>query len=582
MRLNKTNWLIGFLFTVFIILIGLSVIFYRERLLADSGYYLIRVINSRMPWVEHGRTILFFSQVLPWLGVLLHMPLKAILLLYSLNHVLFPLLIFYLVAIRFNNPMAGVLLILLQLAGMLTGFLVPMFELYYAASMLVLFAVILYTGNTGHLYRIFLLILAFFIMGSHPVGIALLLMVLVFHATDNGKKYRWFYVQISILLAGLLIFKYFTASEYEEGKSAAIIQGLISGKYNLVFFTRLAGFLLKNYFTLLLIGLTVIVLIVSRRWYLKLVLYLVFIAVFVVLSALNTGVFELSRYIEQVWFPLVFVISFPLMIGLTDNVSRAGSLTLALFFLILVTFRLWLITDTCRLYTLRTDQILRLTAHAKSMGGSWYVIDDYNITDPLVPGANWSYPIETMLLSSQQGPAATVSICTLEDYLYAENFRKLKSSVYLFRRFEVEPLENINRSYFNPAAGPYVSLNDTVFQTPGNAVLAKGLTLNLSPSGKFYKCGKFVHIPVEISTTSLLPSNRIYGFGLVSVWENAGKQLTSELVTPMEVDVRDSYTQEVFVKTPETPGSYTLKVSVKEVNGNSILVTASVTVFISG
>lgn len=574
MGLKKINWFLVFQTSIFAVLIVLSVIFYRERLLADSGYYLMRVINSRMPWIEHGRFILFFSQVLPWIGVTLQLPLKAVLLLYSLNHVLFHLLIFYLVVFRFKNQMAGVLLILLQLAGTVTGFLVPMFELYYAAAMLVLFAVILYAGSSGFFNNLLLLTLAFFIMSSHPMGIVLLLMVLGFHAIDFRERSPWLYLQIVVLLAVLLLFKYLTASEYEAGKSAAILQGLKDGKYNFGFFTQLAGLLLKHYYTLILISILVIALFIFRKYYLKLTFYLASIIVVMLLSALNTGVFELSRYVEQVWFPVVFVVSFPLMIGLTEQMKRYVALSLFLLFLLMTFQRLWMITDMGLKYTHRTAQIMRLAEHASACEGQWFVIDDYNIANELIPGANWSYPIETMLLSSLDGPSKTVSLCTLEDYLYEDNYKKLNSSDYLFRRFEVEPLGNINSHYFSMAPGTYFPMNDNSIPEADTALTAKTVSLRLAKSDKTYKRKGIIHLPVEISTTMLIPSNREYGYYLSVIWERKDNELSSALVIPIEVDISNSYIQELMLRTPETPGFYTLKVQLESAGEDRAITSA--------
>lgn len=571
MVFNRVNWFLFFQTTVFAVLIVLSVIFYRERLLADSGYYLMRVINSRMPWIEHGRFILFFSQVLPWIGVTFQVPLKVVLILYSLNHVLFPLLIFYLVVLRFNNPMAGVFMIILQLAGIVTGFLVPMFELYYAASMLVLFAAILYKGSTGIYNNLILLTLAFFIVSSHPMGIVLLLMVSGYHALDFGKKYQWLYLQIVILLMTLLLFKYFTASDYEAGKSAAILQGLKAGKYNLGFFTQLAGFLLKNYYTLMVIAIVVIALFISRRDYLKLGFYLASVTIIGLLSALNTGVFELSRYVEQVWFPLVFGVSFPLMIGLAEKLKRNVSLIFALLFLLLILHRLRMITDMSLSYNHRTSQMMRLTAHAGTYGGQWFIIDDYNISNELIPGANWSYPIETMLLSALDGPSKTVSLCTLEDYLYEDNFKKLNLTNYLFRRFEVEPLSNINTHYFSLAHGTYLPMNNKSILEADKALPATAVSLSLSKSDKTYKRNSIIYLPVEISTTVQIPSNREYGYYLSAVWEGEDKELSSAIVIPIEVDIANSYVQELILRTPEIPGFYTLNVELKNAKEDKII-----------
>ena len=186
MIINRTFWFYTIQWTCFAVLMVLSVIFYRERLLADSGYYLMRMINSGNPWIEHQRYILLLSQILPWAGVMLQLPLKIILILYSVNHILFPALIFYISVFHYRNQMAGIVLILLQIAGLTLGFFVPMFELYYAASLLVLLTAILYSGKNSPVDNTLLLGSVFFIISSHPVGLVLLIMTFSIYVVDSG------------------------------------------------------------------------------------------------------------------------------------------------------------------------------------------------------------------------------------------------------------------------------------------------------------------------------------------------------------------------------------------------------------
>ena len=462
MRLEKSTTLIVFQWIVFALLILLSVLFYRERLIADSGYYLMRMVNAGMPWSEHGRFILIFSQLLPWLGASLNLPMKAILLLYSLNHVLFHFLIFYLVAYHYKNTGAGILIILLQVAGLVTGFLVPMFELYYAASMLVLFTAILFNRRLKTSHQLIMLFLAFFILSSHPVGIAMLIIVVGFYIIENGFKNRRFYLYLGLLLAGLILYKYFTATEYESGKTAAILQNLSSGKYNTAYFSGLAGFLLKNYYSIIPIVVAITLLMINRRWYKKLWFYLFSILAFAILSMLNTGTFDFSRYNEQVWFPVVFVVCFPLMLGLTNNIGRKAGLFLSLLFIAFIGFRLFLITENALVYTQRTDRMQQVIQTAWQFESRKFIVDDALLIEGDVPGPNWSYPIETMFLSAESGKAQCISICTTEDYNFNDVYKQLDTTNYLFRRFEVEPLSKLNLAYFGLDTGKYQQINPRI------------------------------------------------------------------------------------------------------------------------
>lgn len=457
--LKKLNYIHVYQWVTFSVLFCLSLIFYHERLLADSGYYLMRMINYQMPWIEHGRYILLFSQLLPWLGVSLHLHLKVVLILFSINHVLFHFLIFYLSVYRFKNLMAGVFIILLQVAGLVTGFMVPMFELYYAASMLVLFAVILFSKKINTVYLWILMFLAFFIMSSHPMGIFMLIVVVGFYGLDFGMKGRRIHLYLGVLLAGLLLFKFFTASEYESGKTSAILQNLNNGKYNEAYFSGLGHFLFKNYFSIAILAVIVSLLITYQKAYRKLLLYLSAILLVIALSILNTGTFDFSRYNEQVWFPLVFVVCFPLMTISGKIAGRKLSVFLYVLLVLFTVYRLWMIAGNGLLYTQRTNTMRQVVEHAQQYESRKFIVNDSLLTKGGVPGPNWSYPIETMFISAEKGKEYCISICTTEDYYFNDVYKQLDTTNYLFRRFEVEPLTNLNSFYFRLDSGNYQSIH---------------------------------------------------------------------------------------------------------------------------
>src|SRR5688572_4443550 len=115
-----------------------SAVFFEERMLADAAFYLSKVINEESFHIEHQRYILALSQLFTLLSVKLHLPLKAVLIVHSIGHVLFFYALFLICRYVLQNRIAGWWILLCQTAGLLHGFFVPMFEVYYAAGLLVL------------------------------------------------------------------------------------------------------------------------------------------------------------------------------------------------------------------------------------------------------------------------------------------------------------------------------------------------------------------------------------------------------------------------------------------------------------
>ena len=87
---------------------------------------------------------------------------------------------------------------------------------------------------------------------------------------------------------------------------------------------------------------------------------------------------------------------------------------------------------------------------------SKFVIDESNLKyDP-----NWSYPIETMLLSSYESSQKTITICTDQDINFRQNISKLLPHQYLFRRWEIYNVEKLNKKYYKLDSLNYSILNE--------------------------------------------------------------------------------------------------------------------------
>ena len=90
-----------------------AILFRQERIFLDGSYYFFHVVQSENFWVEHQRFILIASQLLAWIGVQLNLSLETVLLLNSLNPVIYLLLIFIVCVFVFKDKAAGWAVLLL-------------------------------------------------------------------------------------------------------------------------------------------------------------------------------------------------------------------------------------------------------------------------------------------------------------------------------------------------------------------------------------------------------------------------------------------------------------------------------------
>ncbi len=434
---------------LFIVLLILSVVFYQERLFADSGYYLINVINNNSFWVEHNRFILIFSQILPVVGVKLRLSLKLILLLYSVGHVLFFYAIFLVTSYLYKDKLSGLLLLLLQTLGIMSGFFVPMFELYYGAGLLVLFSSILFNYH-GKIDFIITIVLAFFILTGHPYAIFLMLFIIITHLLKYKTKFLNQYIVYVVIIIGVVIFKKFTASEYEQGKTTAFINNLSNANYNLRYIKLLIMFLLEHYKGLLLLQILATVILLAKKKYM--LFFVITAATIGILGIINVSYygFVTSRYQEQVYFPLSFIAAYSFVLALSyikkQNLQFA---LLGLAYLTIIVRVTGIIIDGNN-FTDRVNDIKQTIEYASNIGGDKFIIRK----DELKNNPNWSYPIESILFSSMDN-GKTITVCTDEDFYYKNNDKNIKSSEYLSRRWEIYNMKHLNNYYFNLSSKHY-------------------------------------------------------------------------------------------------------------------------------
>jgi hypothetical protein len=235
----------------------LAILLSEERLYADSGYYLSRVINARSFWIEHGRVVLAFSQILPFAGVILHIPLKVIIIIYSFGHVLFFYILSLFTYYYLKNKYAVLALILIQLAGITHGYFCPQFEMYYGVGFLVVFYAFIQKISLKKWELILLVILAILIMTSHPVCILLLTFTILFDIIVKKKINKKLHLLLLILVVAGIVFKFLTLSEYEDGKINFLFSFDRHHRYlqmvNLSYLSKLSIYFITYYWDMIMI-----------------------------------------------------------------------------------------------------------------------------------------------------------------------------------------------------------------------------------------------------------------------------------------------------------------------------------------
>ncbi|TND09444.1 MAG: hypothetical protein FD123_1250 [Bacteroidetes bacterium] len=445
----------------FLVTAIMAVIFFRERIAADAAYYLLQVVDSENFRIEHQRFILGASQALPLLGVKIGLSLKAVMILNSLNPVIFFYGLFLYAVFFLRDKTAGVALILVQTLGVLHMYFCPMYEIWYGTALLVL----IYSHLRQNRHRrwldiVLLLLLMITALFSHPLVFIPLLFLILFDAFE-----KWWVIWRQLLLYALLFCGWYIAkkmllTDYETGKMSLLNIGENKSYENLFHFSylwMLAKYLMTYYTVPLLLFLfTVSFCIVRKTWIRASLLTAFFFGIIVLINVTHeSGSFQ-TLYFERMYMPLVTIALLPFMYDIFTQLTLRN-ITGGILVALIVCWRLWLFVDTGKTYTADAALKTKLINTAQQEGGSKFMMADADFA-ACFKYADWSLPMETLLCSALDGKDKCVTIVTREDLDSENNRQKLNETNFLFRRWDLRMNEEVNPEYFLVKPGNYVEL----------------------------------------------------------------------------------------------------------------------------
>lgn len=547
-----------------IVLFTMAAFFYKARIFAESGLYFSQIINSQTFYVECQRIISGISQILPLIGVWTGVEIKYLLLFYSLSPVIFFYLLFLFVYYGLRDRRSGLLIILSQTVGIVHSFFIPVFELYYAVPLLITFYAIWrlpFRQNTLYI----LLALEVLILLSHPLAFMLLGYLLLYDfRKENAKPFK-FYLPVILVFLGMLAFKYFFMCDYESSKMAWQFNYAENEQYLLFrnpgYYETIGLFLLRYYFEILIAFIIVIFMLVKRKqWFRILVVAGTFFAYLFLVNSANTLV--PSSYMEQVMFPFVAIVFIPLIYGF-PGVGKQGLMNVSILFIsALIAYRLVVIYSGSEVFMKRITQMEQLIEAARQKGGSKFIVTeevaghDYTLF-------NWSYPIESMLLSGLGGNDQTITLIPDEDFNADNSNGKIAANQFIFRKQELRNYKWLNKRYFHFDIGPYRLLNDS---TPNSNIgyTANNLRININ-SKNIYPAMDTVWIPITIVNQGKTPvySGKNNNIFISYFWVANNDVLNwNEIRTPLQSDIRGIMRQDIKVAVPRQKGRMQLKVDV--------------------
>jgi hypothetical protein len=131
-----------------VLLIG-AIVFYKERMLfGDASYIVFTIIDQKALAIQVGRYGSFITQAVPYLGVKLGLPLKAVLISYSASFNAFYLLVVSILTFGYRQARLAILMALYYFLFISDSYFWPNNEIHQAVAwMFLFFGTTLYLGK---------------------------------------------------------------------------------------------------------------------------------------------------------------------------------------------------------------------------------------------------------------------------------------------------------------------------------------------------------------------------------------------------------------------------------------------------
>lgn len=551
---------------VFLLLIALSIVLYKERFYADSAYFFFHAINSGWFQIEHGRLLLGFSQLIPIIGVHIGLPLKYLMLSYSAGVELLYYMLFLLLVYKLKDLSAGISLLLIHLIGQLWLFHVPSLEICHGAALSLVFYSILRSGKyKDDKWLILLLLIEWLILFSHPANLFLVPFLIGFDYLKRGWQKR---IHLStIFFFGIaLIIRLVSMGQYDQAKLQNSNGIFTTDSINPNYWPEVFQVFLDFYPELLAFTLIIIGYFLYKRSFKNALLFIGSLFVLLVLISAIEQISQFGFYTEALISPLVFIVVFVLLYEVWKNSSeRFQSIGLVVFLSIAVVRVFWIL-DYGQLFKQRAEQLNHLVDHAQILGASKFVIEAENF-EKSYSLVNWANPIETLLFSAIDGKGAALTIATETDLNYQNNRKLLNDSTFVFRMFDVLPHTFLNKRFFDLKPSDYKALNTANYLVdPSEIKDAVSISLFQPEEGIIFSKGDTVlHEVYLLNRGDVLIPSAIDGQTFIAChWfkKDGSTYRWDGLRTLLEVDLIESYSQNIRLAIPDEPGEYILQADI--------------------
>lgn len=448
-------------------MLALALWFAEERvLLIDSAYQLFHDINHESMLINDNRFSMVLSQLLPWLLIKLHVPLRWLIVAYSASFVFIAYACFLLAAHVLRRPAAAATMALTFLGMCATFFhcISETFQLMFFAPLLYALSQfdpgsVCWRRALRWVALVLVETLAFFI---HPVSVFFILYIIGFRLVD-GRRLRRDTPAI-VAAAVLVLLSSVRLMLGQSGHDESFVPTGDTLRYALTHFFSLRSMdyfrtqFLIYLFPLILWGLTLVGYARRRQW-LKMAFVGLYLPAFFVMSVVVYWEGDGPIGMERTYLPLYFFAGLPFFEDELPWLKGWRRWALFAYFSVMLVFAFSRIGMDMHIYTNRLEEIKHIAAYSRSEGQHKLIVTR-STAEQLFRINIWGLALESMLYTARDGADQTVTIYLEEDDFDRSDDDLFQNpevyvSVNWWKRWEVKDL---NPHYFRLPAQGYKEL----------------------------------------------------------------------------------------------------------------------------
>lgn len=411
----------------FLVLLILAAKYANVRvLLTDSAYQVFYDINHPDILINDSRYSMVLTQILPWIAIHLHMPLKLVVISYSVSFILVGYACWLITAYLMKQRQAATLMlfVLLAIGGTFLHCISESFQLMFYVPMLYAWMCqgerLKVKGGRlkllGYYFALaFMVALAFFI---YPMSVFYILFAVGFRLLEGGRPHadKPAIATLAFLVCLIVLYWLIGASGHDSEfvpTPALILDSLLHffslGSFGTFLFMFPRLYLVPT----VLLALTLVGYARGKSWW-KFWYLLGYTVAFLVASCIiyQTGDSPISR--ERYFIPLFFIVGLPFLVDELPRFSRRQQEVWFIVFVGLLIFSFGRIMHYVHKYEPRLEAIARVSQMAERQG-QHKIIVTRSTAEAFFPEDIWGLALESLLFTAQQGSEHTVTIYKEED-----------------------------------------------------------------------------------------------------------------------------------------------------------------------